>query len=108
MCRAAGTGTFGRVRLVEYHETPEKTSHYALKILKKGEIIRLKQVDHILSEVNLLSRIQHPFIVNLMAQFQDGARLYMVLEFVPGGELFSHLRKEGRFPKDEAKFYAAE
>ena len=57
-----GTGTFGRVRLVK-HLSDSK--HFALKILKKSEILRLKQVEHIKSEVMLLKRIMHPFIVNL-------------------------------------------
>jgi protein kinase X len=57
-----GTGTFGRVRLVKVK--PEE-NYYALKMLKKSEIIRLKQVDHIKNEVELLSKISHPFIVNL-------------------------------------------
>ena len=58
----AGTGTFGRVRLVK-HLADGK--HFALKILKKSEILRLKQVEHIKSEVMLLKKIMHPFIVNL-------------------------------------------
>lgn len=57
-----GTGTFGRVRLA-YHKPSRK--YHALKILKKSEIIRLKQVDHIKSEVRILSMVEHPFIVNL-------------------------------------------
>lgn len=100
-----GTGTFGRVRLA-HHKASNK--YYALKILKKSEIIRLKQVDHIKSEVRILSMIGHPFIVNLVGHYQDAKRLYMLLEYVPGGELFSHLRREGRFSNDGGKFYAAE
>jgi serine/threonine protein kinase len=83
-------------------------NYYALKILKKSEIIRLKQVEHIKSEVKILSHLQHPFIVNMLGQFQDDRKLYMVLEYVPGGELFSHLRREGRFSNDASKFYSAE
>jgi len=100
-----GTGTFGRVRLVQYKQ---ESSYYALKILKKSEIIRLKQVDHIKSEVTLLRQLNHPFIVNLLGHFQDEKKLYMVLEYVHGGELFSHLRREGRFPDDTSRYYAAE
>jgi len=100
-----GTGTFGRVRLVQHKETAK---YYALKILKKSEIIRLKQVDHIKSEVSLLKEISHPFVVNLMGHFQDERKLYMVLEYVAGGELFSHLRREGRFTDDHGRYYAAE
>lgn len=98
-----GTGTFGRVRLSKYNE-----GVYALKILRKCEIIRLKQVDHIKSEISLLDSIEHPFIVNMVAHFQDLRRVYMVLEFVPGGEVFSHLRREGRFSNDASRLYCAE
>jgi len=100
-----GTGTFGRVRLVQHKESKK---YSALKILKKSEIIRLKQVDHIKSEVTLLKMISHPFVVNLIGHFQDEKKLYMVLEYVPGGELFSHLRREGRFTDDHGRYYAAE
>ena len=105
-----GTGTFGRVRLVSYHHPPlsAKTLHFALKMLKKSEIIRLKQVEHIKAEKAILSRICHPFIVNLFSSFQDERYLFMLMEYVIGGELFSQLRKVGRFSNDTARFYAAE
>ena len=104
-----GTGTFGRVRLVRFK--PEKApakSFFALKIMRKADIVRLKQVEHILSEARLLSELVHPFIVNMCASFQDDTRLYMLLEYVQGGELFSHLRKERRLKDDAARFYASE
>jgi len=100
-----GTGTFGRVRLVKQLVSSQ---FFALKILKKSEIIRLKQVAHIKSEITLLKMIQHPFVVNLIGHFQDERKLYMVLEYIHGGELFSHLRREGRFSDDHARYYAAE
>lgn len=82
-----GTGTFGRVRLVR-HILDDK--HYALKVMKKHEIIRTSQLDHIKSEVALLTLIEeHPFIVNLYGHFQDELRLYMVFDFVQGGEVRS-------------------
>lgn len=80
-----GTGTFGRVRLVKQLVSSQ---YFALKILKKSEIIRLKQVTHIKSEITLLKMIQHPFVVNLIGHFQDERKLYMVLEYIHGGELF--------------------
>lgn len=102
-----GTGTFGRVRLVNFkHENGNIP--YALKILKKDYIIKLKQVEHVKSEKRLLSAINHPFIVNLLAAFQDESRLYMLMEYVNGGELFSLLRKEGRLSSEHSKFYASE
>lgn len=106
MKETLGTGTFGRVRLCKHRNLPGQ--HLAMKILKKSEIIRLKQTEHIISEKEVLTQIHHPFIVNLMKTFQDETRLYMVLEYIIGGEVFSHLRKAGKFPSDVAKFYAAE
>lgn len=102
-----GTGTFGRVRLVTYNSN-KKQHYFALKILKKSEIIKLKQVEHIKAEKSILSRIAHPFIVNLYTAFQDEKNLYMLMEYVIGGELFSQLRKVGRFSNETARFYAAE
>ncbi|ETI55667.1 AGC/PKA protein kinase [Phytophthora nicotianae CJ01A1] len=100
-----GTGTFGRVRLVQLKGVG---SFHALKILKKSEILRLQQLHHIKCEVEILSRIQHPFIVNYLGHFQDERRLYLVLEYVQGGELFSYLRRQGRFPDHVACYYAAQ
>lgn len=58
-----GTGSFGRVKLI-FH--PKQNKYFALKILKKSEIVKLKQVDHILSEVTILNAIEHPFCVNML------------------------------------------
>jgi len=102
-----GTGTFGRVRVVKLRGCSDR-SPMALKIMKKCEVLRLKQVEHVKAEVAILSRIDHPFIVNLLAKFQDEKRLFLLLEFVNGGELFSYLRREGRLPDIDAKFYAGE
>merc|ERR1719356_2118965 len=102
-----GTGTFGRVRVVKIKGCEDRTP-LALKIMKKSEVIRLKQVEHVKAETRILANIEHPFIVNLLTTFQDEKRLFILLEFINGGELFSHLRKEGRLPNDDARFYAGE
>eukprot|EP00744_Colponema_vietnamica_P000936 GILI01001620.1.p1 GENE.GILI01001620.1~~GILI01001620.1.p1 ORF type:complete len:366 (-),score=46.25 GILI01001620.1:101-1198(-) len=102
-----GTGTFGRVRVVKLKSQPAGRP-LALKILKKSEVIKLKQVEHVKAEKDILSRISHPFIVRLHATFQDDKRLFMVMDYINGGELFSYLRREGRLPNDSARFYAAE
>ncbi|CBH16470.1 protein kinase A catalytic subunit [Trypanosoma equiperdum] len=100
-----GTGTFGRVRLCRHRASGQ---YVVLKILKKQEILRMKQVDHILAESSILQELSHPFIVTMYKGFMDDDRLYLLLEYVVGGELFSHLRKAGKFPNDVAKFYSAE
>eukprot|EP00301_Raphidiophrys_heterophryoidea_P026679 c9267_g1_i1.p1 GENE.c9267_g1_i1~~c9267_g1_i1.p1 ORF type:complete len:447 (-),score=86.73 c9267_g1_i1:430-1770(-) len=100
-----GTGSFGRVRLAQDVQTGK---YIALKILKKAEIIRMKQVHHIKNEKAILEKINHPFIVNLVGYFQDLQHLYLALEYVPGGELFSLLRRKKRFNNDVSVFYAAQ
>eukprot|EP01054_Gregarina_sp_Poly1_P004206 Gregarina_sp_Poly_1__4205@NODE_229_length_11141_cov_173_244537_g203_i0_p5_GENE_NODE_229_length_11141_cov_173_244537_g203_i0NODE_229_length_11141_cov_173_244537_g203_i0_p5_ORF_typecomplete_len495_score56_19Pkinase/PF00069_25/7_1e76Pkinase_Tyr/PF07714_17/3_7e45Kinaselike/PF14531_6/9_2e18WaaY/PF06176_11/2_9e07Kdo/PF06293_14/8_8e07Pkinase_fungal/PF17667_1/3_4e06RIO1/PF01163_22/0_00012APH/PF01636_23/0_00023YrbLPhoP_reg/PF10707_9/0_087YukC/PF10140_9/0_068ActFrag_cataly/PF09192_10/0_15_NODE_229_length_ len=108
--KTVGTGTFGRVRVVRLRQAPAhlQSIPMALKILKKSKIIQMKQVEHVKSEKAILEAISHPFIVNLCASFQDEKRLFMLMEYVNGGELFSHLRREQRLPNEHAKFYAAE
>jgi hypothetical protein len=90
ICRTLGTGSFGRVHLVQ---SKYNNRFYAMKVLKKSEVVRLKQVEHTNNEKNILEQVQHPFLVNLWGTFQDSANLYMVMDYVVGGELFSILRK---------------
>lgn len=102
-----GTGSFGRVRFATHVGTNQ---HFAIKMLRKSDVIRYHQVEHIKSEKQILhslSQDQHPFIVNLAASFQDPCYLYMVIECVIGGEFFSHLRNAVKFDNDTAKFFAA-
>mmetsp|Transcript_23537 Transcript_23537/g.47620 ORF Transcript_23537/g.47620 Transcript_23537/m.47620 type:complete len:327 (-) Transcript_23537:1241-2221(-) len=102
-----GTGSFGRVRICTHTSTNQT---FAIKMLRKTDVIESNHVRHVMSEKNVLNEIseeKHPFIVNLHASFQDDNRLYFVMECVIGGEFFTHLRKAGRFDDYTAKFYAA-
>ncbi|RYP84997.1 hypothetical protein DL770_005126 [Monosporascus sp. CRB-9-2] len=104
-------GTFARVCLVRpasgADEDREKV--FALKILRKAEVIKLKQIDHVRHERQILGDVAgHPFITELIASFSDHDSLYMLLDYVPGGELFSYLRRHRRFPEEWARFYASE
>jgi len=103
--KTLGTGAFGRVRFVTHRE---KNQHYALKTLKKVALIKSKQVDHTLSEKAILSTISHPFAVRMYGSFQDERYVHMLLEYVVGGEFFTHLRKVGRYGNDQSCFYAAQ
>jgi len=100
-----GTGSFGRVKFATHKI---KGSHWAIKMLKKSEVIRLQQVEHMVSEKTILAALSHPFIVTLAGTFQDARYLYMVLEYVVGGEFFTHLRNAQRLDNNNAKFYAAQ
>lgn len=110
--RTLGTGTFARVCLVRPSNPQtdaERAQVFALKILRKTEVIKLKQIDHVRHERAILAEVSgHPFITNLRASFSDRDFLYLVLDYVPGGELFSYLRKYRRFDERMAVFYAAE
>ncbi|KAL6241367.1 cAMP-dependent protein kinase catalytic subunit [Rhinocladiella similis] len=105
MKRTLGTGSFGRVHLVQ---SKHNTRFYAIKVLKKAQVVKMKQIEHTNDERKMLSRVKHPFLITLWGTFQDSKNLYMVMDFIEGGELFSLLRKSQRFPNPVAKFYAAE
>lgn len=100
-----GTGTFGRVNLVK-----EKTGrqYCALKIMSIPDVIRLKQEQHVQNEKAVLKEINHPFLIKLLWTGHDNRFLYMLMEFVPGGELFTYLRNRGRFSSVASVFYATE
>ena len=66
---------------------------YAIKVLNKDKVVRTKQVQHTNNERELLEVAVHPFIVNLWGTFQDSRNLNMVMDFIPGGELFTLLRR---------------
>ncbi|KLU88996.1 AGC/PKA protein kinase [Magnaporthiopsis poae ATCC 64411] len=103
--RTLGTGSFGRVHLVQSRHNQR---FYAVKVLKKAQVVKMKQVEHTNDERKMLGEVKNPFLITLWGTFQDCKNLYMVMDFVEGGELFSLLRKSGRFPNPVAKFYAAE
>jgi len=81
---------------------------YAMKVLKKSHLVARKQVAHTQTERKVLENIDHPFIVSLRYAFQTQDKLYMILDYFTGGELFFHLKNTGRFKEYRAKFYAAE
>ncbi|KAH8805571.1 kinase-like domain-containing protein [Xylogone sp. PMI_703] len=105
LLRTLGTGSFGRVQLVQ---SKHNQRFYAIKVLKKHQVVKMKQVEHTNDERRMLQDVKHPFLITLWGTFQDNRNLYMVMDFVEGGELFSLLRKSQRFPNPVAKFYAAE
>ncbi|KAF9985926.1 camp-dependent protein kinase catalytic subunit [Modicella reniformis] len=103
--RTIGTGSCGRVILVQ---SVFNSRFYALKVLKKRQIVQSNQVEHVNEEKRILERIRHPFLVKTWGTFQDSANLYIVMDYVVGGELFSVLRRMQRFSNSVAKFYACQ
>ena len=103
-----GKGTFGQVFQVRKRDTKRI---YAMKVLSKKVIVQKKEIQHTIGERNILVRTattESPFIVGLKFSFQTAADLYLVTDYMSGGELFWHLQKEGRFVEERAKFYIAE
>ena len=88
--RTLGTGSFGRVHLVQ---SKHNQRFYAVKVLKKAQVVKMKQVEHTNDERRMLQEVKHPFLITLWGTFQDSKNIYMVMDFVEGGELFSLLRK---------------
>ncbi|KAK9466268.1 kinase-like domain-containing protein [Lipomyces arxii] len=106
--RLLGKGTFGQVYQVRKKDTDRI---YAMKVLSKKVIVQKKEVAHTIGERNILVRTattDSPFIVGLKFSFQTPTDLYLVTDYMSGGELFWHLQKEGRFSEMRAKFYIAE
>lgn len=105
MIKVVGKGSFGKVFLVREIKTSEM---FALKVLRKDNIIKRNQVEHTRTERSVLGYVNHPFIVGLKMAFQSKDKLYFVLDYCAGGELFFHLSKVGKFSESRASFYAAE
>lgn len=105
LLKVVGKGSFGKVMQVRYKATGVI---YAMKVLKKEQLVKRKQVAHTQTERKVLHCISHPFIVSLRFAFQNDAKLYMILDYFTGGELFFHLKGDGKFNEKRAKFYAAE
>eukprot|EP00850_Spirogloea_muscicola_P025855 SM004572S16479 [mRNA] locus=s4572:53:1091:+ [translate_table: standard] len=85
----------------------EKTSGnvYAMKKLKKSEMLRRGQVEHVKAERNLLAEVDSSCIVKLYCSFQDDEYLYLVMEYLPGGDMMTLLMRKDTLTEDEARFY---
>ena len=105
LIKVLGKGSYGKVMLVR-HKTDGGV--FAMKMLRKENIVKRNQVQHTKTERRVLESVSHPFLVSLQYAFQTPKKLYMVMEFCPGGELFFHLSRAGRFSEARAQFYSAE
>ncbi|KAJ9098347.1 Serine/threonine protein kinase, AGC [Naganishia cerealis] len=105
LLKVIGKGSFGKVMQVRKRDTMRI---YALKTIRKAHIVSRNEVTHTLAERTVLAKVNNPFIVPLKFSFQSTDKLYLVLAFVNGGELFHHLQREGRFNEVRSRFYAAE
>ncbi|XP_012283578.1 ribosomal protein S6 kinase beta-1 [Orussus abietinus] len=109
LCKVIGKGGYGKVFQVRKITGNDSGTIFAMKVLRKASIIRnQKDMAHTKAERNILEAVKHPFIVDLMYAFQTGGKLYLILEYMCGGELFWHLNHEGIFLEDTACFYLSE
>uniref|UniRef100_A0A8C6X732 non-specific serine/threonine protein kinase n=1 Tax=Naja naja TaxID=35670 RepID=A0A8C6X732_NAJNA len=109
LLRVLGKGGYGKVFQVRKVTGANTSKIFAMKVLKKAMIVRnAKDTAHTKAERNILEEVKHPFIVDLIYAFQTGGKLYLILEYLSGGELFMQLEREGIFMEDTACFYLAE
>ncbi|CAL1154172.1 unnamed protein product [Cladocopium goreaui] len=97
-----GYGTFGIVRLVEHHPSGAR---YALKCISRTEAVARRQQTSICTEREILTDVDHPFILKLVQTFKDRRNVYFLTEFVTGGELFGAIRSLGILNGSQARFY---
>ncbi|KAG8834882.1 Serine/threonine-protein kinase [Serendipita sp. 399] len=103
--KVIGKGAFGEVRLVQKLDTGKI---YAMKSLHKNEMLKRDQLAHVRAERDVLAESNSPWVVQLFYSFQDPAYLYLVMEFLPGGDLMTMLIKYDTFSEDVTRFYMAE
>ncbi|KAI0053526.1 AGC/NDR protein kinase [Auriscalpium vulgare] len=103
--KVIGKGAFGEVRLVQKTDTGKV---YAMKTLKKEEMLKKDQLAHVRAERDVLAESNSHWVVQLFYSFQDPAFLYLIMEFLPGGDLMTMLIKYDTFSEDVTRFYMAE
>jgi len=117
--KTLGTGTFGRVVLVKIaedacdlpvdkHNVFRGFKYFSIKVMKKQQLVKLKQLDHTMNEKRLQSAFTFPFLIECKSSFKDNSNIFLQMEYMPGGEMFTHLRKAGRFNENLSRFYAAQ
>merc|ERR1719189_2679623 len=103
--KTIGRGAFGEVRVVKKKDDNEV---FAMKMMKKSEMIAKKQVSHIRAERNLLAAADNTWLVRLLFSFQDDSWLYLVMEYCAGGDLMTILMRDDILTEVQTRFYMAE
>ncbi|KAI2642967.1 Serine/threonine-protein kinase 38 [Labeo rohita] len=103
--KVIGRGAFGEVRLVQKKDTGHV---YAMKILRKADMLQKEQVGHIRAERDILVQADSLWVVKMFYSFQDKLNLYLLMEFLPGGDMMTLLMKKDTLTEEETQFYVAE
>jgi len=103
--KVIGRGAFGEVRLVQKRDTGHV---YAMKILKKAAMVEKEQVAHVRAERDVLVEADHQWVVKMFYSFQDAVNLYLIMEFLPGGDMMTLLMKKDTLSEEVSQFYVAE
>lgn len=107
LLKVLGKGSFGKVMLVKKKDD-SSGKLYAMKTLRKATLVQRNQVAHTSTERYILENINSPFLVHLAFAFQSNEKLYMVLDYMAGGELFFWLKKDKKFSENRVRLYVAE
>lgn len=104
--RILGVGTFGKVWLVTNGDSKEA---YALKIQQKRNLIQHSQVEGVLREMNVMAKLDHPFVLKLVNVYQNSEQVLLLVKLIQGGELYGIMKRAKRniIPETDAKFYAS-
>ncbi|XP_063294477.1 ribosomal protein S6 kinase alpha-5-like [Pelobates fuscus] len=110
LLKILGTGAYGKVFLVRKVTGPDAKRLYAMKVLRKAALVQKeKTAEHTRTERSVLEHVREsPFLVTLHYAFQTEAKLHLILDYVSGGELFTHLYQRDNFSEDAVRFYSGE
>jgi serine/threonine kinase 38 len=103
--KVIGRGAFGEVRLVQKKDTGHV---YAMKILRKADMLEKEQVAHVRAERDILVEADHQWVVKMYYSFQDPINLYLIMEFLPGGDMMTLLMKKDTLSEEFTQFYISE
>lgn len=103
--RLIGRGAYGKVMLAQKKDTKK---FYAIKYLSKHEVIQNNHIEMIKLEKNIMTQIEHPFLVNLLFCFHTPSKIYFGMQYITGGNLYNHLKVRKTFSEEATKFYAAQ
>lgn len=105
LLKTLGRGAYGKVLLVRFVRTGQL---FAMKTLSKSKLVQYDLIGRTEAERNVLMRANHPFIVSARWSFQTDKKVFFIMDYVPGGELFDRLRTERKFTEERTKIYVAE